>query len=179
MSSLITAYIGVGTNLGDRIQNLIDARQQLCDLPQVEKLKSSSFYLSSPVGYLQQPDFINCVLELTLTIEPQSKSELSSQLLFSQMQKIELGLGRVRDSRNQNAARIIDLDLLSFGDWQSDEPSLILPHPRICERLFVLLPLLELNPDVTLPQVGCLHALLSKKQLLGDFGVQKIYKLGF
>ncbi|MFT5136274.1 MAG: 2-amino-4-hydroxy-6-hydroxymethyldihydropteridine diphosphokinase [Arenicella sp.] len=177
MSLLTTAYVGVGTNLGDRIQNLIDARQQLCDLPQVEKLKCSSFYLSSPVGYLQQPDFINCVVELTLTIEPHLKSELSPQLLFSQMQKIELGLGRVRDSRNQNAARIIDLDLLSFGDCQSNEPSLILPHPRICDRLFVLLPLIELNPDVTLPEVGSLNALLSKKQLHGDFGVQQIYRL--
>jgi 2-amino-4-hydroxy-6-hydroxymethyldihydropteridine diphosphokinase len=164
MNSSTTAYIGVGTNLGDRIQNLIDARQQLCDLPQVNRLKCSSFYMSSPVGYLDQPN--------------QSTGELIPQRLFSQMQKIELGLGRVRDSRNQNAARIIDLDLLSFGDYQSDALDLILPHPRICDRLFVLLPLIELNPDVRLPGLGLLNAVLSEKQLLGDFGDQTIYRLG-
>jgi 2-amino-4-hydroxy-6-hydroxymethyldihydropteridine diphosphokinase len=178
MNSFTTAYIGVGTNLGDRIQNLIDARQQLCDLPQVNRLKCSSFYMSSPVGYLDQPDFINCVLELAIANENQSTGELIPQRLFSQMQKIELGLGRVRDSRNQNAARIIDLDLLSFGDYQSDALDLILPHPRICDRLFVLLPLIELNPDVRLPGLGLLNAVLSEKQLLGDFGDQTIYRLG-
>ena len=178
MNSFTTAYVGIGTNLGDRIQNLIDARQQLCDLPQVNKLRCSSFYLSSPVGYLDQSDFINCVLELTIAIENNSTGELISQSLFSQMQKIELGLGRVRDSRNQNAARIIDLDLLSFGDCQSDALDLILPHPRICDRLFVLLPLIELNPDVSLPGLGILNAVLSEKQLLGGFDDQQIYRLG-
>lgn len=178
MSSLTTAYIGVGTNLGDRIQNLIDARQQLSDLPQVNRLSCSSFYVSSPVGDLEQPNYINCVFELALAIDNQSKREIEPQLLFSQMQKIELDLGRVRDPSNQNAARIIDLDLLSFGDCQSDQPDLLLPHPRICDRLFVLLPLLELNPDVVLRKTGPLNALLNKKQLRGDFGDQQIYRLG-
>ena len=178
MSALTTAYIGVGTNLADRIQNLIDARQRLSDLPQVNKLRCSSFYLSSPVGYLEQPDYINCVFELTLAIDNQSKCEIQAQLLFSQMQKIELDLGRVRDPRNQNAARIIDLDLLSFGDCLSDEPNLLLPHPRICDRLFVLLPLIELNPDVMLRETGPLNTLLNEKQLYGDFDDQQIYKLG-
>ena len=178
MSSLTTAYIGVGTNLGDRIQNLIDARQQLLSLSQVNNLRCSSFYVSSPVGDLDQPDYVNCVFELTLSIDNQSKGEISPQLLFSQMQNIESRLGRVRDPRNQNAARIIDLDLLSFGDCQSDEPNLFLPHPRICDRLFVLLPLIELNPDVVLPQIGPLNALLIGKQLRGDFGDQQIFKLG-
>lgn len=178
MSSLTTAYIGVGTNLGDRIQNLIDARQQLLDLPQVDRLRCSSLYMSSPVGDLEQPDYINCVFELAVSIDNQSKRAIAPQLLFSQMQKIESRLGRVRDPRNQNAARIIDLDLLNFGDCQSDQPDLLLPHPRISDRLFVLLPLLELNPDVTLPKTGLLSALLNTKQLRGDFGDQQIHRLG-
>jgi 2-amino-4-hydroxy-6-hydroxymethyldihydropteridine diphosphokinase len=139
--SLIKAYIGLGANLGDPIQQIIDAREALNSLRGSRKGRCSSLYLSSPVGYSEQPSFINCVLEL--------ESSLGAHGLFDCMRDIENSLGRVRDAKNQNAARLIDLDLLLFGDQVISDEILSVPHPRIAERLFVLRPLAELGPKIT------------------------------
>lgn len=134
------AYIGLGANLGDPIEQLVAARRQLAELPMVEAVRSSSMYVSSPVGYEAQPDFVNCVLEVLVCG--------SHRDFFEALQTVELKMGRQRDLDNQNAPRVIDIDLLLFGGQFINEPDLIVPHPRMHMRLFVLTPLQELNSRV-------------------------------
>jgi len=142
MINLTVAYLGLGANLGDPIQQLIDARTALYALDGTEHGRCSSFYLSSPVGYDEQPDFINCVLELT--------TRLDAYELLDAMQAIEVQLGRTRVVSNQNAPRLIDIDLLLFGHHSIRSERLNVPHPRMQQRLFVLKPLLELNSQAEL-----------------------------
>ena len=164
------AYLGMGTNLGDRVQNLLDARRSLDVLPQSRSLRCSSLYLSSPVGFTEQPDFINCVLELGF--------DGSSEHLFAAMQKIESLMGRTRDTDNQNAPRNIDLDLLLFGDMQSQTAELTIPHARMTERLFVIEPLLELNSRLVIPGLGKLSEILQQGRDKGFYDDQALHKLG-
>ena len=152
---MYTAYIGAGANLGDPIQQIVDARVALSILPETQSLRSSSLYCSAPVGYREQADFINVVFELVTSAQAHD--------LFLSMQKIEESLGRQRDPCNQNAARTIDLDLLLFADQILDDQQLTLPHPRMTERLFVLKPLCELAPE--LPILQDIEADLSKQEL--------------
>jgi len=135
--SLTKAYVGLGANLGDPVNAVIKARAALYLAPMVVTARSSAIYASSPVGYAEQADFINCVLELTVSGP--------CRPLFTFMQALETQLGRIRDPQNQNAARMIDIDLLLFGEQIVDQADLIVPHPRMHERLFVLLPLQELD----------------------------------
>jgi len=130
------AYLGLGANLGDPIQQIVDARESLRQLDSTRSLRCSSMYVSSPVGYDSQPDFINCVVELETTC--------SAIELLDRMQGIEHTLGRQRVIGNQNAPRLIDIDMLLFGDQTINEPRLTVPHPRMANRLFVIKPLLEL-----------------------------------
>jgi len=130
------AYLGLGANIGDPIQQMVDAREALRCLATTQSLRCSSFYRSSPVGYDDQPDFINCVIELQTYCSPIE--------LLDHSQSIEHSLGRRRDAGNQNAPRVIDIDLLIYGDLSIDTKHLTLPHPRMTQRLFVLEPLLEL-----------------------------------
>ncbi|MBL4673292.1 MAG: 2-amino-4-hydroxy-6-hydroxymethyldihydropteridine diphosphokinase [Arenicella sp.] len=134
MSTL--AYLGLGANLGDPIQQLVDARKALVGLASTLQLRCSNFYASSPVDYEAQPDFINCVVEL--------ETSSGAIELLDDMQAIENALGRHRVADNQNAPRVIDIDLLLFGDQSIDIERLQVPHPRMNNRLFVLKPLLEL-----------------------------------
>jgi len=169
-SNYCHAYIGLGSNLGDRVQNIIDARRHLLELTFVQSLQSSSLYLSSPVGYFDQADFINCVVSLTVACD--------AATLFEEMQKIELFLARVRDARNQNAPRTIDLDLLMFGDLQNADPRLTIPHPRMAERLFVLQPLSELAPNLEIPNLGGIDKIVAEGLTQGRFAGQDLFKLG-
>ncbi len=130
-------YVGLGSNLGDPIEQLIDARKRLAQLPMVVSARSSLMYGSTPVGYSSQPDFANCVIELTVLGGYRD--------FFDNLQQVESQMGRIRDGLNQNAPRVIDIDLLLFGDSHISLDDLIVPHPRMNERLFVLMPLLELN----------------------------------
>lgn len=164
------AYIGLGTNLGDRIQNLIEARQRLSDLPATCCLANSSFYVSSPVGGLDQPHYVNAVVQLDYAG--------SAECLFSEMKKIEDFMGRIRDPSNRNAPRLIDLDLLAFGDLKIVGDALTLPHPRLSQRLFVVYPLLELCPELTLPDQGKLGEVLANGLAAGRFSGQIVHKLG-
>jgi len=137
MTKVCWAWLGLGANLGDPVQQIINARTALATLPSVSDLVCSSFYVSSPVGYSDQPNFINCVIGVK-TCAPMDG-------FFAQMQAIEARLGRVRDPLNQNAPRVIDIDLLLFGEEKSNTALLTVPHPRIGERLFVMEPLAELG----------------------------------
>lgn len=137
---MIKAYIGLGANLDDPVGQIVAARKILSNAGFVHNIRSSSIYVSSPVGYEDQPNFLNCVVELEVTKTPRE--------LFTLMRSTESKLGRVRDAGNQNAARRIDIDLLIYGDHDINEYDLVVPHPRMQYRLFVLLPLQELNPEL-------------------------------
>ena len=135
-------YLGLGSNLGDRISYLESGARALAADPEITVLKSSSVYESSPAGYLDQGDFLNAALCLTTTRTPQT--------LLETMNRIEDRCGRQRTIRW--GPRTLDLDLLLFGNCIVDSPQLQLPHPRLTERCFVLEPLLELDPDLVHPQ---------------------------
>lgn len=131
------AYLGMGTNIGDRIQNLADAISALNLLPLTKVTDCSNVYETDPVGYAEQDDFLNIVVEV--------ETELNSDNLLGAALGIEAGLGRVRTIKN--GPRIIDIDLLLYENEVKSTKTLVLPHPRMMERDFVLKPLLDLNFD--------------------------------
>ena len=135
---MATAYIGLGANLGDRMTTLRMAIQRLQTLGRIERV--SSLYETEPVGYLEQPPFLNAVVALDTALAP---AELVGALLG-----IERDLGRQRTF--PNAPRTLDLDLLMVGNEVLDTPDLTLPHPRLHERAFVLIPLAEIAPQLML-----------------------------
>ena len=141
-----TAYIALGSNLANPIDQVLHAFMQLENLPQTRLLARSSLYASAPVGYLDQPDFINAVAAL--------ETHLAPLALLTELQALEYAQGRARSFAN--APRTLDLDLLLYDDWQMDSPTLSLPHPRLLERAFVLLPLAEIVPSGTIPVHGTL-----------------------
>jgi len=141
---MTAAYVGMGANLGDPRAQLLAARDALGRIPDTQVIARSSLYRSAPIGYADQPAFLNCVARL--------ETALPAQSLLAQLQQIERGLGRVRSF--PNAPRAIDLDLLLYGSEIVDTPDLTVPHPRMHERAFVLVPLLELDPGATIPGRG-------------------------
>lgn len=157
--------LGLGANLGNPVQQIVDARQKIRKLPGSYQLMSSSLYLSSPVGFSEQADFVNCVIELT--------TDTAAEALLAQTQGIETAMGRLRDEGNQNAPRIIDIDLLLYDDQVITTPALQVPHPRIRERLFVLLPLLELMQKNDHPGRSQIERFLEH----GNFDDQQIHRL--
>jgi 2-amino-4-hydroxy-6-hydroxymethyldihydropteridine diphosphokinase len=131
--SEVTAYIGLGANLGDPVQALHSAIEQIGAAPSVRLLQASSLYRSAPVD-ASGPDYINAVAEIATT--------LTAPSLLAALQAIELNAGRERPY--VNAPRTLDLDLLLYGDASIDSPLLTVPHPRMWARAFVLLPLHEI-----------------------------------
>jgi 2-amino-4-hydroxy-6-hydroxymethyldihydropteridine diphosphokinase len=142
MSRPATAYIGLGANLGDRAATLREAARRLGELGTITAV--SSFYETEPVGFREQPSFLNAVIVLETDLPPAA--------LFDALLAIERDLGRVRSFRN--APRTLDLDILLQDDLVMDTPELTLPHPRMHERAFVLAPLAEIAPDVRHPVFG-------------------------
>lgn len=134
-----TAYVGLGANLGDAAQTLGQAADELAAHPEVARCTLSRLYRSAPVD-AHGPDFVNAVARLDTTLEPMALLDL--------LQAIELRHGRERPYRH--APRTLDLDLLLYADRTMDDPRLVLPHPRMHERAFVLRPLAELAPGLTL-----------------------------
>lgn len=130
-----TAYIGLGANLGDARASLKEALAQLATAPGIVACDASSFYRSAPVD-AAGPDFVNAVARLQTTVDPLALLDL--------LQTIEQRHGRARPYRN--APRTLDLDLLLYENLAMDDPRLVLPHPRMHERAFVLAPLAELAP---------------------------------
>ncbi len=129
------AYLGVGTNIGDRMKNIQDAIDSLNLIPLTTVTSVSDIYETDPVGYDNQEDFLNAVLEV--------ETELNADNLLGAALGIEAGLGRVR--KIKNGPRIIDIDLLLYENEVMNTKTLILPHPRMMERNFVLKPLLDLD----------------------------------
>ena len=154
------AYIGLGANLGDARATIEAALVELTRTGGIDSVKASSLYRSAPVD-AEGPDFINATAEVTTTLEPLE--------LLDALQAIEAAFGRTRPF--QHAPRTLDMDLLLHGDCVVDSPRLLLPHPRLQQRAFVLLPLLELYPGLLHPQFGPLGA------FLGAVGDQRIERL--
>ncbi|HEU4834687.1 MAG TPA: 2-amino-4-hydroxy-6-hydroxymethyldihydropteridine diphosphokinase [Pyrinomonadaceae bacterium] len=138
------AYVGLGSNLGDRAGYLLLAVRAMLDAG-LDVIRLSSIYETEPVEYEQQPAFLNMVAELRGSTLPSPEQTLALLL------RIEYSLGRVRDV--PLGPRTIDLDLLIFKDVRSDTEFLKLPHPRIAARRFVLVPLAELVPDLMHPVI--------------------------
>lgn len=140
----ILATIGLGANLNDPAAQVEYALTELDRLPATRLLARSSLYASAPVGYVDQPDFINAVAQIETSLAPRA--------LLAALLDIEHRHGRERSFRN--APRTLDLDLLLYGAAHFHEEGLTLPHPRMSERGFVLLPLLEIAPDTAIPGRG-------------------------
>ena len=139
----LTAYLGLGANLGEREVHLARAVHLLAESPAVQISRSSSIYQTAPWGYLEQPDFLNSVLEIETTLEPVALLELT--------QSIERQIGRQPGIRF--GPRLIDIDILLYGEQsiRLEEPDLQIPHPRMHLRAFVLVPLAELAPALVVP----------------------------
>jgi 2-amino-4-hydroxy-6-hydroxymethyldihydropteridine diphosphokinase len=142
----VIAYVGLGSNQGDSFAHLAAARNSLAALPGVRPLQASSVYLTEPQGLREQPFFANQALALACA------PKLAPEALLKNLLAVEHALGRVRSGAIRFGPRVIDLDLLLFGSLRRDGPHLTLPHPRMLERAFVLLPLAEIAPELVLPQ---------------------------
>jgi 2-amino-4-hydroxy-6-hydroxymethyldihydropteridine diphosphokinase len=141
--------IGLGSNLGDSLSILIGAINRLISQPQIELIAISSWYQTAPIGP-PQPDYLNGCATLQTSLEPLD--------LLNVLQSIEAEFGRVRQERW--GARTLDLDLLLYDDLIIDLPTLQVPHPRMLERAFVLVPLNEIAPDAIEPRSGQSIAIL-------------------
>ena len=152
------AFVGIGSNLQDPVRQVRDALEELDQLPHTRLVKQSSLYRTAPMGYAAQADYINAVAQL--------ETGLPAERLLAELQDVEK---RHRRSRSfANAPRTLDLDVLLFGSGQVDLPNLKIPHPRMHERAFVLKPLVEIAPDVSIPGRG------AAKNLLADCADQKV-----
>jgi 2-amino-4-hydroxy-6-hydroxymethyldihydropteridine diphosphokinase len=148
-------YIGLGSNLGDRAETIRRALESLRRDPEIEVIAVSSFRETDPVGYADQPRFVNGAAEL--------RTDLSPRALLERLLSVERELGRERTGPRYGP-RTIDLDLLLYGSEEVDEPGLKVPHPRLAERRFALEPLAELNRDLEVPGLGSVQALLAALQ---------------
>ncbi|GAW92213.1 2-amino-4-hydroxy-6-hydroxymethyldihydropteridine diphosphokinase [Calderihabitans maritimus] len=145
-------YLGLGGNVGPVKENLARAIQLLDEHPEIEVVGRSKWYLSSPVGKEDQPWFINGVIEIYTTLKPEQ--------LLKVVNEIEQKLGRQR--RERWGPRTVDIDILLFGDQIINTEDLVIPHPRLKERSFVLVPLRELNSRLTLPTGEQVEELIEK-----------------
>jgi len=138
------AFVGLGSNLGEREAMIRSALEELAHLPSTTLERASSLYDTEPVGDTEQPNFLNAAAQL--------ETELAARQLLWNLLLIERRLGRVRT--RHWGPRSIDLDLLLFGDEVHDEPGLQVPHPELIRRSFVLVPLIELDPLIVHPVTG-------------------------
>jgi 2-amino-4-hydroxy-6-hydroxymethyldihydropteridine diphosphokinase len=139
----VAVYLGLGSNLGQREVNLTESIRFLARDDQITVIKASSVYQTTPWGYTDQLDFLNCVLEVATTLEPVP--------LLERVKEVEAQVGRKPSFRY--GPRAIDVDILLYGDLivQIETPDLQIPHPRMTQRAFVLMPLAEIAGDVAHP----------------------------
>ncbi len=149
---MIRAYIALGANLGAPVATITAALAALADIAATTVAARSSLYRTAPVGLKHQPDFINAVAAVDTTLAPLP--------LLEALFELEARFGRSRSL--PNAPRTLDLDLLLHGDARQDTARLILPHPRMHERAFVLAPLAEIAPDCQIPGRGRVAELLAR-----------------
>ncbi|MEO8459737.1 MAG: 2-amino-4-hydroxy-6-hydroxymethyldihydropteridine diphosphokinase [Dokdonella sp.] len=148
-----SAWIGLGSNLENPLQQIEAALFALEKLPETTLLRRSRLYQTPPWGLLDQPHFVNAVAELA--------TSLSAPALLAEMLAIERAFGRFRDGPRWGP-RVIDLDLLVYADQRIEHDGLQVPHPRIAERAFVLVPLAEVAPLLQIPGVGRVSELLAR-----------------
>lgn len=146
------AYVALGANLGDREATIRAALADLDAAPGVRVAAVSILRETEPVGYLEQPPFLNGAAALETTLEPRALLEL--------LLEVERRHGRAREGVPAQGPRTLDLDLLLYGSVTIDEPGLSVPHPRLHERAFVLEPLSDLDPSLEVPGKGEVQALL-------------------
>lgn len=149
------AYVGLGANLGDREATIRRAVVRLGAKPRIEVVAVSTLRETEPVGYADQPSFLNGALAI--------ETDLSPRDLLDRLLAVERELGRVREAGPRYGPRTIDLDLLLYGDVVVDEPGLAVPHPRLAERRFALEPLHELDPSLRLPDGRAVQELLASQ----------------
>ena len=147
-----SAFIGLGSNLANPSAQILQAMQAIDRLPETQVSARSSLYRSAPVGYLDQPDFINAVIRIETSLAPLA--------LLQALLALEQESGRTREF--QNAPRTLDLDVLLYDDIRHHEHGLTLPHPQMHKRAFVLQPLLEIAPECVIPGVGSASAAMQK-----------------
>ncbi len=154
MHPIRRAVVGIGSNLGERRNNLQGAVDSLADTPEVWVTDVSPVYETEPVDSPEDAkDFLNAVVLLDTT--------LSARTLLERAHAIESAYGRERGGE-RNEARTLDVDLIILGDRRADEGDLVLPHPRAAERAFVLVPWLDLEPDAEIPDYGRVAELVEK-----------------
>ena len=156
---MATSFLSLGSNLGDRLDHLSKAVTALANQPKIRVLKVSSVYQTKPVGGPEQDDYLNAVVKI--------QTELSPLELLGITQSIENNQGRVREVRW--GPRTLDIDVLTYGDLISTDEKLTLPHPRISERAFVLVPFFEIDPQATISGLGKVADLY---QQIAKFDVQ-------
>ncbi|MFT4171373.1 MAG: 2-amino-4-hydroxy-6-hydroxymethyldihydropteridine diphosphokinase [Rhodocyclaceae bacterium] len=150
--TMYSAWIGIGANLGDTVTTVRNAIHVLGEQPHCRVMARSSLYRSAPVGTGEaQPDYVNAVVQLDTALGP--------TLLLETLLAVEKRFGRVRNA--PNAPRTLDLDLLLYADRQIDHPGLVVPHPRMHERAFVLAPIAQIAPDMVIPGHGPVRELLA------------------
>ena len=155
---IIPVYLSLGSNLADRKSNLEAVHSALP--PEVVVRKSSSLYETEPWGYADQPDFLNQILL--------AETQLSARELLSYIKDLEIQIGREPSFRF--GPRLVDIDIIFYGEQIIQEPDLKIPHPRFSERAFVLVPLAEISPDLVVP--GTERTVLD---LLNDLNISGIY----
>lgn len=159
---MLSSFIGLGSNLGEPIAQLSAAFAALSRMPESRLAARSSLYRSAPVGVAAQADFFNAVARVETGLPPGA--------LLDALQAIERSHGRVRPF--PGAPRSLDLDLLLYGSQRIASERLTVPHPRMHERAFVLLPLLELDPDAQIPDRG------AARDCLGSVSGQRVERIG-
>jgi 2-amino-4-hydroxy-6-hydroxymethyldihydropteridine diphosphokinase len=157
-TDLVTAYIGLGSNLASPVEQIKSARAAIAAIACVEERAFSSLYRSLPMGPQDQPDYVNAVMCVATSLPPID--------LLHRLQSIENAQGRVRKGERWGA-RTLDLDLLVYGDRKIEMPDLTVPHAGIAERSFVLHPLYEIAPQLVVPGKGNIADLVAKCPLNG------------
>lgn len=160
---MVAAYVALGSNLDDPLAQVERGLDALAGLPRTALRSRSRLFRTPPWGETNQPDFVNAVARLDTLLAPRA--------LLDALLAIEARAGRVRGARN--GPRTLDLDLLLHGDHALDEPGLVLPHPRLHERAFVLAPLAELAADLEVPGRGRVADLLARVDANGCVAIER------
>jgi len=159
-------YVGLGSNLGNRRENLVNAINRIDANAGIQVKDKSGFFETTPVGGPPQPDYVNCAIELETEIEPQT--------LLKEFNKIERELGRKPGVRW--GPRIVDLDILLYGDRIVNDHNLKIPHERMHERAFVLEPLCDISPDIKHPVLRVsVSELLEKLRMVDSSKDQDVF----
>ncbi len=156
-----TVYLGLGSNQSDPINQIKNATELIEKIETSKITKKSSLYESLPVGHLDQPNFINQVISLQTSLSPAE--------LFERFQQIEFQLKRVK--KIVNGPRTIDIDILLFNQEIILTKDLTIPHPRMLDRAFVMIPLLEIEPNILVPKISNL------KEMLGKLDIKTLTKI--